>query len=52
MGNTPAKLNLAPGKHTIHLSLAGYKEWAREVTISAGSELTLTANLEKEFQKQ
>ncbi len=48
VGNTPTKLSLSPGKHTVHVSAAGYKQWEREITVSTGSELTLAANLEKE----
>ncbi len=37
IGNTPAKLNLAPGKHKAKVSLAGYKDWEREVETLPGS---------------
>jgi len=47
VGNSPAALKLAPGKHTITVKLAGYKDWSREITVQAGSEVQLTANLEK-----
>lgn len=36
MGNTPASLKLGAGKHTVKVSLAGYKDWSRDVTVSAG----------------
>jgi len=48
MGNAPASLKLGPGKHTIKVSTAGYKDWTREITVSAGSELQLNAVLEKQ----
>ncbi|HET9183462.1 MAG TPA: PEGA domain-containing protein [Candidatus Angelobacter sp.] len=48
MGNTPASLKLAAGKHTVKVSHAGYKDWSREITVSAGSEMTLSAGLEKQ----
>jgi PEGA domain-containing protein len=48
MGNTPASLKLAAGKHTVKVSLAGYKEWSREITVSAGSEMNLSPALEKQ----
>jgi len=35
MGNTPASLKLAAGKHTVKVSHAGYKDWSREITVSA-----------------
>lgn len=48
MGNTPASLKLGPGKHTVKVSLAGYKDWSREITVSAGSEMNLSPALEKQ----
>lgn len=48
MGNTPASLKLGAGKHTVKVSLAGYKDWSRDITVSAGSEMTLSATLEKQ----
>ncbi|HVG92140.1 MAG TPA: PEGA domain-containing protein [Alphaproteobacteria bacterium] len=47
MGNAPAKLRLKAGKHTIKVSMAGYKDWTREMTVMSGSEVNLAANLEK-----
>ncbi len=47
VGNSPAALKLTPGKHTITVKLSGYKDWSREITVQAGSEVQLTANLEK-----
>ncbi len=48
MGNAPASLKLGPGKHTIKVSVAGYNDWTREITVSAGSDLQLNAVLEKQ----
>jgi len=47
IGNTPAALKLAAGKHTITVKMSGEKDWSREITVEAGSEVQLTANLEK-----
>ena len=47
MGNAPAKLRLKAGKHTIKVSMAGYKDWTREMTVMSGSEVSLSATLEK-----
>jgi len=47
MGYTPAKVSLAPGKHTVRLEKQGYKSWSKEITLTAGSELLLDASLEK-----
>jgi hypothetical protein len=46
-GNAPATLKLSPGKHTIRVSLVGYKPWSREITVQAGSEAHLVATLER-----
>lgn len=47
VGNSPATLKLAPGKHTITVKMAGYQDWTREITVQSGSEVQLTATLEK-----
>jgi hypothetical protein len=47
VGNAPATLKLAPGKHTITVKMAGYTEWTRELTVQSASEVQLTATLEK-----
>jgi len=47
VGNAPATLKLAPGKHTITVKMAGYTDWTREITVQSGSEVQLTAALEK-----
>jgi hypothetical protein len=47
LGNAPAKLRLKAGKHTIKVTMAGYKDWSREMTVMSGSEVNLTATLEK-----
>jgi len=47
MGFTPAKINLAPGKHTFRVEKAGYKAWTKEMMVTVGSELTLDASLER-----
>lgn len=48
VGNTPARLNLQPGPHVIEVKKRGYKEYRREITMTAGSDLNLRATLEKE----
>jgi hypothetical protein len=47
VGNTPAALKLAPGKHTIAVKLKDYSDWSRELTVESGSDVQLAANLEK-----
>jgi hypothetical protein len=46
-GNSPATLKLKPGKHTITVKMNGFKEWSRELTTEAGSDVHLSATLEK-----
>lgn len=48
MGDTPASLKLAAGKHTVKVSHAGYKDWSRNITVSAGSDMNLDAGLDKQ----
>jgi hypothetical protein len=47
VGNAPATLKLPAGKHTVRVSQQGYKDWAKEVSVFAGSEVGLKASLEK-----
>jgi hypothetical protein len=47
MGYTPAKLKLAPGKHSFRCEKAGYKPWTKDITVTEGSELTLDATLNR-----
>ncbi len=46
LGNTPATLKLPAGKHSIKVSLTGHKDWKKDITVLAGSEIKLTAILE------
>lgn len=48
MGYTPAKINLAPGKHTFRVEKSGYNPWTKEMMITVGSELTLDATLQRQ----
>jgi len=47
MGYTPAKISLPPGKHSFRVEKPGYKPWTKELSLTAGSELTLDAGLER-----
>jgi len=47
VGNCPAALKISAGKHTVTVKMSGYKDWSRDITIASGSEVQLTANLEK-----
>lgn len=48
VGNAPATLRLPAGKHTVKVALAGYREWTKDLTVLASSELKLNAPLEKQ----
>jgi PEGA domain len=47
VGNAPATLRLAPGKHTVKVSQQGFKDWSKEISVFAGSEVGLKASLAK-----
>ena len=47
VGNAPAQLKLAPGKHRIQVIKEGYKNWEKEITVMAGSELTINTSLKQ-----
>jgi len=47
MANAPVTLHLNPGQHSIRLQLEGYREWAKDVTVDAGTPNHVTADLEK-----
>jgi hypothetical protein len=47
VGNAPANLKLPPGRHSVAVSLDGFKTWTRDMTVLAGSKTNLDATLEK-----
>ncbi len=48
MGNAPATIKLAAGKHEVRLALKGWRAWTRMVEVTSGSQLNLSATLERE----
>jgi PEGA domain len=46
-GNTPCKLTVDAGRHTVKVTAKDYKDWSREMTVREGSEMTVNAGLEK-----
>jgi PEGA domain-containing protein len=48
VGNAPAALKLLPGKHAVTVKISGYKDWSKDIAVQSGSEVQLTANLEKQ----
>ena len=47
VGNTPAALKIAGGKHTVTVKMSGQKDWSRDITVEPGSDVQLAATLEK-----
>jgi hypothetical protein len=47
VGSTPSSITLTPGAHTVNFSLPGFVPWTRNLTVSPGSELTVSAVLQK-----
>jgi hypothetical protein len=47
VGNTPSEIAVSAGSHTVVYSLPGFTEWKRDLTVMAGSELTVSAILQK-----
>jgi len=46
VGNAPAKLKLDPGSHLVEVKKSGFKDYRRQISITAGSELSLNASLQ------
>jgi len=47
VGSTPSVLSLSAGNHAVEVSLPGFATWKRDLTVSAGAELTVNAVLQK-----
>ncbi len=47
VGTTPTRMQLTPGKHTIHAVLDGYDAWDKEIEVLAESEINLKIVLNK-----
>jgi hypothetical protein len=48
LGSTPSEIPLATGAHVVVFSMPGFAQWKRDLTVTAGSELTVSAALQKE----
>ncbi len=48
VGSTPSTVNVAPGAHAVVISMPGFAQWKRDLTVTTGSELTVNAVLEKQ----
>jgi hypothetical protein len=47
VGNTPSGIALSTGTHFVVLSLTGYTPWKRKLTVESGSDVNVTATLQK-----
>lgn len=47
VGNTPSDVQVAEGDHTILVKKSGFRDWERKLKINIGSDVHLTAELEK-----
>jgi hypothetical protein len=47
VGSTPSVLSLSVGGHALEVSLPGFATWKRQLTVSAGTDITVNAILEK-----
>lgn len=47
VGNAPSTLQIAEGDHTVAVKKGGFKDWERKLKVSAGSDVHLSADLEK-----
>jgi len=48
VGSTPSAVNLSTGDHAVVVSMAGFADWKRQLTVSPGSDLTVKAVLQKQ----
>ena len=47
VGSTPSDVQVAEGDHTVVVKKSGFKNWERKLKSSAGSSVSLNAELEK-----
>jgi hypothetical protein len=47
MGNTPSEIGVSTGTHVVAISMPGFAEWKRELTVAADSAVNVTASLQK-----
>ena len=48
VGSTPSEITLVTGPHVVAFSLPGFSTWKRDLTVTPGSELTVSAILQKQ----
>ena len=47
VGNTPSDVQVTEGEHTVVVKKTGFKDWERTLKVSIGSNIRLSAELEK-----
>ena len=47
VGNTPSDLQLPEGEHAVAVKKTGFKDWARKLKVTSGSNVHLKAELDK-----
>jgi len=47
VGSTPSEIAVSTGTHVVEFSMPGFAQWKRELTVLPGSELTVSAVLQK-----
>ena len=47
VGSTPSEIELAAGTHVVAFSIPGFAQWKRELAVLPGSELTVSAILQR-----
>ena len=47
VGSTPSVVGLTAGTHVVVISMAGFAQWKRELSVTPGSDLTISAVLQK-----
>jgi hypothetical protein len=47
VGNTPSEIGVRTGTHVVVISMSGFAEWKRELTVAADSLVNVTASLQK-----
>jgi PEGA domain len=50
VGSTPSEIELSTGTHVVVFSMSGFTQWKRELAVLPGSELTVSAILQKQQQ--
>ena len=48
VGSTPSVIQMAAGDHEIEIAKAGFKAWKRQISVSPGGQVTISATLDKE----